>query len=389
MQKPVILVFASYYLPGYKAGGPIRSIENIVEQFFHEYEFFIVTSDRDLGDKEPYGTVPIKSWVAVGKAKVLYLSYNDCTLKVIHQLIHEIQPDLLYFNTFFNPCFTIKPLIIRRLGLLTKKIKVTLAPRGEFARGALVLKPWKKKIFMLFAKQIGLYCNLVWHASSSHEFNDIKRWAGKNAVIHIASNLAPQNSVFQKIKKEKCSGKLSVVCLARVARNKNIHGALQILMGVKAEIEFHLYGPCEDEIYWKECLDIIEALPPNITVINHGELPHEFIGPSLSKHDLFFLPTHGENFGHAILEALNAGLPILISNLTPWRDLEIKGIGWDLSLDSTEKFHAVLENCAAMNEVQYKVLLDKVFNFAQEISKDQKAIDANRKLFKLAIGQTF
>lgn len=388
MHKPVILVFTSYYLPGFKAGGPIRSLENIVGQFSQEFDFLIVTSDRDLGDTKPYESIQRKTWATLEPAKVLYLAKRDCTLRGLRALIGDVQPNLLYFNTFFNPCFTIKPLLLRWLCLLPKEIRVVLAPRGEFAPGALALKPLKKKLFMFFAKWLGLYRNLIWQASGLHELNDIQRWTGKNAVIHIASNLAPQQPVLQNVEKEKCSGKLSVVCLARVARNKNIDGALQILKGVKAEIEFHLYGPCEDEMYWKECLNIIEALPLNITVINHGELPHEFIGQSLSKYDLFFLPTHGENFGHAILEALRAGLPILISNLTPWRDLEAKGIGWDVSLDSTEKFRAVLENCAAMNGAQYKILSDKVINFSQEIGRDQKVIEANRNLFKLALSQT-
>ena len=35
----------------------------------------------------------------------------------------------------------------------------------------------------------------------------------------------------------------------------------------------------------------------------------------------FLLPTGGENFGHAIFEALSCGVPALISDRTPWRDL--------------------------------------------------------------------
>lgn len=38
-ERPVILSFASYYLPGYKAGGPIRTLENLVENFSDEFDF--------------------------------------------------------------------------------------------------------------------------------------------------------------------------------------------------------------------------------------------------------------------------------------------------------------------------------------------------------------
>ena len=35
-----------------------------------------------------------------------------------------------------------------------------------------------------------------------------------------------------------------------------------------------------------------------------------------------FLPSKGENFGHIIMESLAASTPVIISDLTPWKDLE-------------------------------------------------------------------
>ena len=49
MPRPIILSFAGHYLPGYKAGGPIRSIANMVDQLGDEFDFRIVAGDRDLG----------------------------------------------------------------------------------------------------------------------------------------------------------------------------------------------------------------------------------------------------------------------------------------------------------------------------------------------------
>ena len=49
-----ILIVMGRYLPGYKDGGPVRSIKNLVDRLGTEYEFYILTVDRDHGDTEPY-----------------------------------------------------------------------------------------------------------------------------------------------------------------------------------------------------------------------------------------------------------------------------------------------------------------------------------------------
>ena len=385
MPKPRILIFASYYLPGFKAGGPIRSLVNLIERFEPEYEFLVVCRDRDLGDAAPFDLARGETWVTVGAARVRYLSKSERTLSTLRGLIKAVCPDVLYLNSFLDPDFTVKPLILHRLGLLPKKTGVVVASRGELAQGALALKPYKKKLFMRAAKWTSLYRNLVWQASSEFEAHDIRQWTGDAADIQIASDLQPGAATAANSTKDKKIGKLRIVCVARVARNKNIDGALRILKQVKADVAFDLYGPSEDKQYWHECLDLVAELPPNIKFSYCGQLPHEELSLALPRYDLFFLPTHGENFGHAILEALTAGLPILISDLTPWRQLAEQGIGWDLPLDAPQQFQAVLEQCAAMDAAEYTVLSERVCNYVAENAKDQNAIAANRSLFQQAL----
>ena len=385
MTKPKILIFCSYYLPGFKAGGPIRSLANLIERFESEYQFLVACRDRDLGDVTPFDFARDDVWVTVGTTMVRYLSDSGRTFKMLRRLIHEVNPEVLYLNSFLDPDFTVKPLMLHRLGLLPKITGVIVAPRGEFAQGALAIKPNKKKLFMYGAKWIGLYRNLIWQASSEFEAHDIRQWAGDKAHIQIASDLQPGTATTGNCTKDKRVGKLRIVCVARVARNKNIDGALRILKQVKADIEFDLYGPSEDKRYWQACQELIADLPSNIRFSYRGQLPHAELSLALLRYDLFFLPTHGENFGHAILEALTAGLPVLISDVTPWRQLAEKGIGWDLSLDAPHLFQMVLEQCAAMDAEQYANLSEKVCSYMADNAKDQNAIAANRNLFELAL----
>jgi glycosyltransferase involved in cell wall biosynthesis len=44
--------------------------------------------------------------------------------------------------------------------------------------------------------------------------------------------------------------------------------------------------------------------------------------------DLFVLPTHGENFGHVIAEALSHGVPVVTTRSTPWSGVESSRSGW-------------------------------------------------------------
>jgi glycosyltransferase involved in cell wall biosynthesis len=50
--------------------------------------------------------------------------------------------------------------------------------------------------------------------------------------------------------------------------------------------------------------------------------------PPYAVASLFLLPSHGENFGLSIAEALASGVPALVTDTTPWAGLNQNGAGW-------------------------------------------------------------
>src|SRR3712207_4498206 len=104
--KPIILTFLAYYLPGYKSGGPARSIENMVEHLSEDLQFWIVTADRDVHEPEPYLGIKVDQWNRVANANVFYASPAARGFTHVTKLIRETPHDLLYLNSFFNPVFT-------------------------------------------------------------------------------------------------------------------------------------------------------------------------------------------------------------------------------------------------------------------------------------------
>jgi len=113
------------------------------------------------------------------------------------------------------------------------------------------------------------------------------------------------------------------------------------------------------------------------------------VRPTLRKHDLFFFPTLGENFGHVIFESLAAGVPVLVSDQTPWRDLDQRGAGWVRSLEDVQGFANVIDayaNALPSERAQYS---RQAHEFARSIAESSASVEANRALFQKAMTMAY
>ncbi|RLQ87380.1 glycosyltransferase family 4 protein [Notoacmeibacter ruber] len=383
--KLTVLVFIGNYLPGFKAGGPIRTLVNMVDQLGDEFDFWIVTSDRDLGDAAPYPHLEVNTWIRCGKANVFYRSPGSAGWRMLNEKLDGMHIDLIYMNSLFSVVDTLRPLILRRFGRITKA-PVLLAPRGELSSGALQLKSFKKRFFLRVALLLNLFDKITFQASSEHEGNDIRRELGDMEVL-IASDLSEQSSSLLYSSVEKGAGtSLRAVFLSRISPKKNLLGALEILKNVNSSIIFDIYGVIEDKGYWSRCKKLIETLPSNVAVNFQGSVRPDEVNRILSRYDFFFFPTLGENYGHVIREALSAGLPILISDQTPWRDLAAKNAGADLSLQAPHDFAAWIEAFANMEAEQRNSMRRAANALGNNSEKEASDRVANRNMLYSAAG---
>ena len=164
-----ILFLTNHYLPGYKAGGPIKSISSLCERINENFILYVITSDRDSGDRESFKNIKIDDINYHNNTNVVYLSKVD--ILNVFKWIKSIQPDVIHLNSFFSK-FSQIVLFLNKIGLINSKI--ILSARGELSTGALSIKSPKKISYLFFTKLLNLYSNIAFHVTDKIEFNDVK-----------------------------------------------------------------------------------------------------------------------------------------------------------------------------------------------------------------------
>ena len=377
-----ILILAPYYLPGFKGGGPIRSISNLVHTLGNELNFKIITSNRDLGDSIAYEKAQNEVWTKVGMAEVYYVTPEKFNFRYLRKIIQSTQYDFIYLNSFFNTNFSVIPILLRRMGIIPYK-PIIVAPRGEFSPGALKIKKFKKELFIESTKLVGLHNKVIWHATSEEEKTDIKQIYGEEVPVRVAQNLPNIFENKEDQKKEKKRGELKLVFLSRITEKKNLKGALTFLKGITGNITFDIYGPIENQNYWSACRNIIESLPNNVQVNYMGQVNNNKVHLLFSNYNAFLFPTFGENYGHVIVESLLAGCPVIISDQTPWKNIENEGAGWTIPLEKEETFISALNDIVHMDSEEFQKLSRSASKYAMKMFFCEEILKQNRDLFSI------
>jgi glycosyltransferase involved in cell wall biosynthesis len=375
--KKKVLVFIDWFLPGDKAGGPVRSCANLLDHLGSDLEFSVVTRDTDYTETKPYDSVKSDAWNEHDGKRVYYISSRELNKETISKIIREEKPYAVYLNGIWSQPFTAWPL--KELKKSKSKTKVIVAARGMLAPSALAIKATKKKLFLRLAKWRDDFSNVIFHATNEKEATDIRKSLGDKSKILVAGNL-PRKAGNVPSHALKIKDKLRIISVARIAPEKNTLFALETLAKVGVEVEADFFGAIYDESYWQQCKTVIEKLPSNVKVKFPGPIPSEEISKILVSYDLLFMPTRGENFGHIILESMQAGTPVLISDQTPWKNLAQENAGWDLPL-KVDGFVQTIESIAGMSDIDFRKYSEAALALAGKYASDEQLISNNRKLF--------
>jgi glycosyltransferase involved in cell wall biosynthesis len=380
MSKRKVLVFIDWYLPGYKAGGPIQSVANIVSHLKNDFDFKVITANTDLHETLPYNSIKSDAWNVVNGTEVYYFSAANQSYRQLKMLMQQEQFDVIYINSLFSKFFALFPLLIANRNF--KTTKVIVAPRGMLGEGALQLKATKKKFFLALAKITGMFKKVTWHASTPLEAIEIRNVFGTDANVQVALNLSKARAIIP-VNRIKRANELRLVFLSRIAAKKNLLAVQRYLLAIETyqQITFDYFGPVDDATYAEQCSSAFKTLPANIQVNYRGVVAPENITTVLSSYHLSILPTLNENFGHSIVESWVAGCPVLISDQTPWKNLEENKTGFVAELNNDNAFVDVIKKMCAMEQSEFDLWSSASYDFAKKIIENPEAIAQNKKLF--------
>ncbi|MBC7589243.1 MAG: glycosyltransferase [Chitinophagaceae bacterium] len=384
INKKVVAVLYEYFYPGYKAGGPIQSLMNMILTLQDRFEFKIITTAYDLNETIPYNDVMIDKWNDVQLSpdalpmKVWYASSLKISIGQMRNILHQASADIVFINGLYTQWVNYA-LLLKKFGLLGKS-KLIISPRGMLQQGALNVKPTKKKIFLNVFKVAGLFKNVTWHATTTDEKLDIQQIISTSARIIIAANV-PKKPVSTISFPQKNVKELRLVYLSLITEKKNLLQLIQVLHTCKYNISLDIYGPVKEENYWQLCKQKMANLPSNININYKGDVKPFMVQATLQQYHALALLTHGENFGHALYESLSAARPVITSNFTPWNNLEANHAGWNCSLDGDERIALVLQQIAEMDNTSYAAFCTGAWQLANNYYNNSDFINSYSKLF--------
>lgn len=384
VSKPVVVVMYEYFFPGYKAGGPIRSLVNMIAALQDKYEFRVITTAYDLNTAVPYPGIATDAWnemrleEGLPVLRVWYASSRKLRPAQLQEILTSAKPDIIFINGLFTQWFAL-PLWLKRTGRI-RDTKIIVSPRGMLQPGALQVKSLKKKIYLGLFKFARLFNRIGWHATTEDEQADIRQVMGSDAEVTVAPNI-PARPVTILSYPEKKTGHLRLVYLSIITEKKNLLLLLQSLQGMQENITLTVYGPVKEESYWQLCRQTIGRLPGNISVEYKGDVRPEAVQAVLQEYHAFISLTKGENFGHALYESLAAGRPVITSRFTPWNSLQEQQAGANVDIGDPASVQNAIRTLCAMDQAAYNPYCEGAYRLASAYYFGQHFKEDYQRLF--------
>ncbi len=211
-------------------------------------------------------------------------------------------------------------------GWVTQKgdAPLVVSPHGTFSEWALGRSKAVKFVFWNSLQRRAITHAALFHATAESEYTDIRRLGFRQPIALIPNGVDIPEVAAQPHREQK-----TLLFLSRVHPGKGVEFLLEAwarLQRAHPEWILRIVGP-GDPAYVRKLADLATSLrAERVTFAGalYGREKHD----AYQSADLFVLPTHSENFGMAIAEALAAGCPVITTRGAPWSGLVEHQAGW-------------------------------------------------------------
>ena len=335
----------------------MQSLYNLVALFQGRCDFYLISLNKDIDGSVPIEAMDANVWSKGPYGENIYSTPSISPFLIV-KLIRQVQPNVIFINGIFNFKTTLPGIVAAKwLG-----IKLIISPRGMLQAWALKRNTSKKKIGIALLKFI-LNNRENWHATDEQERNDIVRIFGPAQQINVASNIPRSVSSFKEVNFLRGIGKIRLIFLSLINPNKNLHLIIDEVNAQPDSLALDIYGPVLDQKYWELCQSKMNANP---SISYKGPIPPWQVPSILKDYHFFVLPTEGENFGHAIFDALSAGVPVIITQNTPWKEVDTFPAGFYVDLNESRCLRSIFDRVRNLEPEKYQAIRKGSFSYAVE-----------------------
>lgn len=202
--------------------------------------------------------------------------------------------------------------------------RLMLSPHGAMSSWALGRSALMKTIFWKLLQGPAVRVAACFHATAESEYADIRRLGFKQPVCII-----PCGVNMQPLEQKQAGGRRQLLFLGRIHPKKGVDNLLHAWQAVEHKFQdwdLVVAGP-DNAGYLAEMQALAEKLQLR-QIVFRGALFGDEKLQAYRDASLYVLPTHSENFGITVAEALAAGTPAIVTHGAPWAGLAEQGAGW-------------------------------------------------------------
>lgn len=330
----VLHVSPSFY-PATQLGGPIWSTLELCNSLADQPKISVRVITTDMGCKvaQLHSDSGSRRKFAPLNYKVSYARCylgRDIAPTLLITLMQEIrEADIVHLTGVYS--FPALPTLV--MARAARK-PVLWSPRGAL----LASTNWKsaahqntKRAWELVCTKLSSKAQTVLHVTSEPELTaSLSRMPQLRAVmipngIRIPQNIAqPQHQPTREKREDQTLRALFIGRLHPIKALENLIVALSILPQGFATLTILGKG---DDAYETELVSLVVRLGLTRSVSFYGHIEEEAKQEAYAEADVCVLPSHSENFGMVVAEALAIGTPVIAGPGVPWPELEVRNCG--------------------------------------------------------------